>query len=235
MPGKKEIAGLLLITILTASLLLVGRLTEGIVIFDSLSPVINRQIAYQLTTLAITAAFLGILKKTKGPAFRTYFRPGDLSAQILPEPAAGIKPGPRENWMHFGTGFAVIISLVTAILIYFQLFKGSGIQPVRLLEMLPFAAAFSLVNSFVEESITRLGVVVVLKGSVKDKAIPVISAVLFGAVHYWGNPGGVPGVLAAAFLGWLLAKSILETKGIYWAWTIHFLQDVIIFSALLTV
>ena len=235
MPGKQETIGLLLVTAVTASLLLIGRLTEGIVIFDGLSPVINRQIAYQLATLAIALAFLGILRKMKGPAFRTYFRPGNLSAKILPEPAVGIKPGLHENWMHFGTSVAIIISLVTAVIIYFQLFKDSTVKTWAIPRILPFAIAFSLVNSFIEESITRFGVVVILKDSVKDKTIPVVSAALFGAVHYWGTPGGAAGVLAAAFLGWLLAKSILETRGIGWAWTIHFLQDVIIFSALLTV
>ena len=54
-------------------------------------------------------------------------------------------------------------------------------------------------------------------------------------VHYWGNPGGVVGMVVAAFLGWFLTKSILETKGIFWAWLIHFLQDVIIISALLSI
>jgi len=32
-------------------------------------------------------------------------------------------------------------------------------------------------------------------------------------------------------LGWLLAKSVIETNGIFWAWFIHFLQDIVIFSA----
>ena len=105
----------------------------------------------------------------------------------------------------------------------------------KVLTVLPFSILFSLSNSFIEESITRLGVIVVLKGKVKDRIIPLISALLFGGVHYFGNPGGIPGVLAAGFLGWFLAKSILETKGIFWAWLIHFVQDVIIFSVLLTV
>lgn len=100
---------------------------------------------------------------------------------------------------------------------------------------MPFSIAFALSNSFVEESITRLGVVVVLKGRLKDKTIPLISALLFGTIHYWGNPGGFLGVIVAGFLGWFLAKSILETKGIFWAWLIHFVQDIIIFSALLTI
>lgn len=86
-----------------------------------------------------------------------------------------------------------------------------------------------------EESITRLGVVVVLKDRLTDKTIPIFSALIFGIIHYWRNPGGFPGVILAGFLAWFLAKSILETKGIFWAWLIHFLQDVIIFSALFTI
>jgi membrane protease YdiL (CAAX protease family) len=77
-------------------------------------------------------------------------------------------------------------------------------------------------------------VVVVLKDIIKDKTIPLISAGIFGVAHYWGNPGGLLGILAAVFLGWVLSKSILETKGIFWAWLIHFQQDVIIFSVILT-
>lgn len=35
-------------------------------------------------------------------------------------------------------------------------------------------------------------------------------------------------------MGWLLAKSMLETGGFFWAWLIHFLQDILIFSFILT-
>ena len=39
--------------------------------------------------------------------------------------------------------------------------------------------------------------------------------------------------MAMAFaLGWLLARSMVETRGLFWAWFIHFCQDVIIFSFL---
>ena len=41
---------------------------------------------------------------------------------------------------------------------------------------------------------------------------------------------GVVGVLLATFLGWILAKSMQETRGLFWAWFIHFWQDVWIFS-----
>jgi len=36
-------------------------------------------------------------------------------------------------------------------------------------------------------------------------------------------------------LGWLLAKSIAETERVFWAWCIHFTQDVIIFTGLFLV
>ena len=49
--------------------------------------------------------------------------------------------------------------------------------------------------------------------------------------HY-GIPYGVVGVAMAFALGWLLARSMVETRGLFWAWFIHFCQDVIIFSFL---
>lgn len=59
-----------------------------------------------------------------------------------------------------------------------------------------------------------------------------ITTVLFGVGHFYGIPNGIIGVLMAGFLGWFMGKSILETKGIFWAWLIHFLQDIIVFSFL---
>jgi hypothetical protein len=57
-----------------------------------------------------------------------------------------------------------------------------------------------------------------------------VNAAYFGILHFYGVPYGYVGVLLAGFLGWLLAKSMLETRGLFWAWFIHFWQDVWIFS-----
>lgn len=227
----KDITLLILIVALTASLLFIGSWTKEIVVFDNLSPLTNHQIVYQGITLLITLILLLILWGFKRKEFQSHFRKGNISAKITPESWAGIKPKPNENWFHFGRNIGIVISLVTAIVIYFQLIHGKEISGSNIPTILLFSIIFSLSNSFVEESITRLGVVVVLKEKLKDKTIPLISSLIFGTVHYWGNPGGIPGVMVAGFLGWFLAKSILETKGIFWAWLIHFVQDVIIFSA----
>lgn len=231
----KNITLLFLIIVLTISLVCVSYWTNGIVIFDGFSSKVNKQIAYQSMTLLATIFFLLILWLSKRKTFEKYFRKGNLSADILPEPLMGIKPKAGENWIHLGRNFSIVISAVTAIVIYFQLIGGNKISMGNMLSILPFSIVFALTNSFVEESITRLGVVVVLKDTIKDETIPFVSALLFGSVHYWGSPGGILGVLVAGFLGWFLTKSILETKGFFWAWWIHFLQDVIIISVMLSI
>jgi hypothetical protein len=48
--------------------------------------------------------------------------------------------------------------------------------------------------------------------------------------HFYGVPYGVIGVVMAGFLGWFLAKAMLETRGFVMPWFIHFCQDVLIFS-----
>ena len=224
-----------IIILCTIGLAIFSYMANGFILFEAVSQSINKQIVYQSTTLLVTFLFLSILYFTKRDTFLTYFKKGNLSAEVVPEPYVGISPKEEENWSHIGKNFAVVISLVTIVVIYFQIFKTSAPTAVKILRILPFGVIFALSNSFVEESITRIGIVVVFKDVLPDKVISLLSGALFGSIHYFGNPGGVTGVIVAGFLGWLLCKSILETKGIFWAWFIHFLQDVIIFSALLTI
>lgn len=228
---SKDILLLLLIVVLTVSFLFIGKWTSGIVIFDNLSPLTNHQIVYQGVTLLIALLLLLVLWIFKREELKFFFRKGDIGAAITPEPWVGIKPKGNQTWLNYGISVGITISVVTAIIIYFQLIHRKEIDFSNILPILLFSLLFSLTNSFIEESVTRISVVVTLKDKVKDRIIPFISALIFGTVHYWGNPGGIPGVLAAGFLGWFLAKSILETKGFFWAWVIHFAQDVIIFTA----
>ncbi len=57
-----------------------------------------------------------------------------------------------------------------------------------------------------------------------------LTAVFFGLAHYYGVPYGIIGVVMSTFLGWMLGKAMLETRGFFWAWFIHFCMDVKIFS-----
>ena len=60
-----------------------------------------------------------------------------------------------------------------------------------------------------------------------------IAAMFFGIPHYYGVPSGLIGVAMSSLLGWFMCRSMYETKGFVSAWIIHFMQDVVIFSAIL--
>ena len=232
---KKKPILFFVVVLFSVSLLFIGQWSETVRLFDSLPPLINKNMVYQTATLALTLILLFIFSLTSKKEFTEHFRKGNISAPIQPERWIGIKPGINESWKHVGRNFAVIITAVTAIIIFFQVIRQEEIHWINGLKYLSFIFFFAVINSFTEEMITRLGVVISLKNIVSDKIIPFISAALFGIIHYWGTPGGVFGVLFAGFLGWFLAKSIIETKGVYWAWLIHFLQDIVIFSAMILV
>lgn len=226
---------LLLVVAASVSLIFIGNWTETIVLNNSLLPIVNKNLIYQSITLLLAVLLLVVLRISRKKVFAAHFRKGEISAPILPEPWMGIKPKETENWRHFGRNFAIIITAVTAFIVFFQVVKQGNVNWSNWFKYLHFIVLFSLVNSFVEEMITRFGVVVSLKGALSDKIIPFVSAAVFGIIHFWGTPGGIFGVLFAGFLGWFLSKSIIETRGIYWAWLIHFLQDVVIFSAMILI
>lgn len=97
--------------------------------------------------------------------------------------------------------------------------------------LLPLVLLFSATNAWYEEIFSRFVIVAGLHGKIKPIAICWISAIIFGVPHFFGTPSGLFGVIMSGLLGWLLAKSVLETKGLGWALFIHFLQDVVIFGA----
>lgn len=199
-------------------------------IFDN--TVYNLEISYQITALALAVIVIGIVYGMTGREGLAYLNLKKRDGTIRPEPWIGIKPKETETWKHLGLNFAVVITLVTVVVIYFQVVHGGSVS----MELYPgviLILIFALMNAFTEEIIFRFSfVAVVSKYGFSPYVAQGLAAVTFGTVHYFGNPGGIPGVLMAAFIGWFLAKSMLETKGFFWALAIHFLQDVIIFSAL---
>jgi len=189
------------------------------------------ELTYQIVTLLLAFLTLGLVFLVTPTSFQKYFSIGNISAPVVPVPAVGINPAPNETWLHIGLNFAVVISIVTFVFIYLQLIRGRQL-PKQKVHFFYWVIVFALMNSFTEEMITRFSVVALLDGLIPLPYIYLISAAIFGTVHYFGTPGKIPGILLAGFLGWLLAKSIGETQGFFWAWVIHFLQDVVIFTGL---
>jgi hypothetical protein len=152
---------------------------------------------------------------------------GQLDAPIEPVRWLGFpKPVP---WTRFGGQWAIYIGLG---LLVFLIFSGNpSLQSfVEAAPMLPLVLLLAAMNAFNEELTYRSTLLAALEKPVGPRHALWNAAVFFGIGHYFGVPYGILGVLMSTWLGWLLGKSMLETRGFFWAWFIHFVQDVLIFS-----
>ena len=183
----------------------------------------------QSLNLLVTMLMIGTLLLIKKKPANFFLATGNLSAPVAPIGWMGVKPG--ERWNKFGALLAFFISLGT---LAFLLLAGKpsihGIS--KLLPFLPAILLAAGLNAFNEEMTYKASFLSVLEQPMGRQQSLLIVAAYFGIAHFYGVPYGVIGVLLASFLGWILARSMLETRGLFWAWFIHFLQDVWIFSFL---
>lgn len=172
----------------------------------------------------VMLAVLWLMKRHRQNFF---FAKGDLNAPIEPVRWLGIHSG--ESWRTFGWifGGCAMLGVILATFIGSQ-FSAAAWQ--RALILLPFAILFSGINAFTEESYYRLSFLSTLvDGTGKNQAL-LISSAFFGMAHFlYGSPPGILGFLMTGFLAWLMGKSILETRGMLWAWVIHVMADIFIF------
>lgn len=178
-----------------------------------------------LVLLAVLAALF--LMKKKRQDF--YLVVGEIDAPTEPVRWLGVKPG--ERWKSFGGWLTLFISLGTLAFLVI-----AGRPPLDIvIQALPFLPAILLaaaVNALYEEVTYKAALLSLLESPVGSRQAVYMTAAFFGIWHFYGIPYGVVGVLLATFLGWVLAKSMVETRGIFWAWFIHFWQDVWIFAFL---
>lgn len=154
---------------------------------------------------------------------------GQLDAPVEPVRWLGVdKP---IAWTRFGAILSLAISL--GLLVFLFIAGNPSISSLLLvLPYLPWVILFAASNAFGEEMTYRASLLAPLYPAVGKQHSLLLTASLFGIWHFYGVPYGVIGVLMAGLLGWLLGKSMLETRGFFWAWFIHFLQDIFIFGFL---
>lgn len=98
---------------------------------------------------------------------------------------------------------------------------------------LPAGLAFAAVNAIQEEVRFRSAVLVTLVPGVGEESAIWMTAVIFGLAHWsQSTPSGPLGVVASGLIGAWLAKSMLETNGIGWAWITHMVLDIAVFATL---
>ncbi len=221
----------LFLVLFGAQWLILTRLEEvpfirQLLVNPSFSVYMPTEVILKLLVTFIIIAFLYMLKGRRQAFFLTR---GDLAAPVEPVRWLGIKAG--ERWTTVGRIFAVILSLGT--LAFLVIAGGPPLNiAAKALPFLPAILFAAALNAFNEEMTYKASFLAVLEDVVGKQPALWMMAAFFGIWHFYGIPYGVVGVILATFLGWLLGKSMLETRGLFWAWFLHFLQDVWIFAFL---
>jgi hypothetical protein len=188
-----------------------------------------RMQAEQTGKLAVSLAMIVILLALGYKRGDFFLQRGDLRAPIEPVPLLGF-PKP-EPWSRFGLQWGIYIAAALAVLQYFSLRPGGDLFS-KLLPILPSIVFYAILNSFNEEITYRSPMLATLEPVGGSRQALWMAAFFFGVGHYFGTPGGILGGIASIFMGWILGKAMVETRGFAWAWWIHFLSDFAIFTFL---
>jgi membrane protease YdiL (CAAX protease family) len=121
--------------------------------------------------------------------------------------------------------YVIIVVILEVILV-----RPGVSQITQALIYLPAIVIGAAINAFAEEFMFRSVVLARLEPVLGPQQAIWMAAGLFGLMHYFGDPGGPQGVLLAAYLGWIAAKSMIETRGFVWAFLIHFVGNVIVYA-----
>lgn len=230
-PRTRAAATVVLVASATVALLPLRACLDDIAPAWTGSHVVDLGITYQVCALAMTAGVIGLVRALG--ARERLLRRGDGDAPAARLRVLGVAAG--EPWRVVLRNFAVIATIATAVVVFLQVTRGAPGFGAWLVPALALAFPFAAVNAAVEEGLLR---VALLEGTAEvlgNERAALLSGGLFGAVHYFGVPGGLPGVVMAGFLGFVLARSVVETGGALGAWFVHFLQDVVIFTLLFAV
>lgn len=214
-----------------AALIGTGYITQGFNFAITEDALINRILHYQCLTilLAVILIFIGGRFFPNG---KELFSQGNPKVMAAKERWMGING--TTSWRKTSWQLLLFITLPTAIFMGLGVMNTEETMPFSPV-FIPFILLFAAMNAFTEEIIFRYFLIAGLDGKIKKTTLCILSGVLFGLPHYWGAPGGPIGVVMAGILGYVLAKSTIETRGLGIAWRIHFVQDIVIFSALLLI
>lgn len=176
----------------------------------------------------LTVVVLFIIMRRRQEFFLTI---GQLDAMAEPVRWLGMKE--PVSWTRFGPIVAVVATLVLLVVLALTN-QPSATTLVRSLPLLPMAVLLAATNAVSEEVSYRASLLAPLHKVVGKRHALLLTAVFFGLAHIAGGvPAGmIPTVLMTGFLGWLMGKSMLETRGFFWAWLIHFITDIPVFAFL---
>lgn len=190
------------------------------------SQFIRTLLGVQFVRVGVMLAALAVLFALFRVPSRFYFGPGHMGAKASRVAWLGISGA--SSWNRVGIVLTVFLSLGTLAFLSAAMRPAVSLLP-GLISMLPIILLFSVSNALGEEIIYRLALLAPTINIVAPGHAMMMSAAYFGLAHYYGIPSGWLGVVMAGFLGWLACRSVLDTKGVAWAFAMHVVQDIWIY------
>lgn len=194
---------------------------------------IQKQVRYQSSffVLAVLVAVLANSLATQGSG--QVFDIGALASPIQAE-AFGFAPMDAISWLQLGSLLTLCFGLATWVLVSASLRRIAN-WSILLRRFGLWVIVLSAVNALSEELIYRGALIAVAQGFLGPSQIALLSAVLFALAHVRGQASGFAVVAGSAVVGWCLAHAVLQTHGLFWAWCVHFVQDIVFFLAFIAV
>jgi uncharacterized protein len=182
----------------------------------------------QSVEIGIALFLIGMLFLLRKHRQRFFLVKGDMNAKIEPIKWLGQK-SPRPLW-RFGLVFTLIV--IVAQFFMFILPLSTTSDTLRhLMPLIPMILLLAVANGFTEEITLRAAPISTVYEVVGKTNAIWMAAILFGLSHYIGGiPSGVPGVLITTFLGWFFGKCMMDSRGFFWPWLFHTLQDILPFT-----
>jgi len=190
---------------------------------------------FTVTALALQALEAGVALLLVGLLFvlrkrrqRFFLVRGDMHAMAEPVKLLGQK-SPSPLWS-FGLVFTLVVIVGQVFMIILPL-SPTFDTVRRLAPFIPLILLLAAANGVTEEIILRAAPISTVYEVVGKSNAIWMAAVLFGLAHYIGGiPSGIPGVLITAVLGWFFGKCMVDSRGFFWPWFFHAVQDILPFT-----
>ena len=182
----------------------------------------------QLVEAGVALLLIGLLFLLRKRRQRFFLVMGDLNAKAEPVKWLGQKSS-SPLWS-FGLVFTLVV-IVGQFFMFILPLSPTSDTLRHLLPLIPVILLLAASNGVTEEIIYRAAPISPVYEVVGKANAIWMAAILFGLSHYIGGiPSGVLGVLITAFLGWFFGKCMLDSRGFFWPWLFHTLQDILPFT-----
>jgi uncharacterized protein len=185
-------------------------------------------VAAQALETVVALGLIGVLFLLRKRRERFFLVRGDRRPMAEPIRIFGQKS--PSSLARFGFIFTAVV-IVAQIFMLIVPLAPSAAALQKLIPLVPLILLLAAWNGFTEEVALRAAPVSPVFEVVGNTHAIWLAAALFGLSHYIGGvPSGIPGVLITAFLGWFFGKCMLDSKGLFWPWLFHAMQDILPFT-----